>query len=180
MTYYLSVHRNNCLTQALSGRDRAQAQGWKNEAGKSEVLQTVRAEDGNRGRDRTYRRRLARTESFPVLGVWRGRQRSDCVAWQPYDTRRTGRKHGHLCRNGGGSTFLIWVSPIPRARQESLTAAILRYARMNPVPALSRDRFEPAKRARSINQWNAPPMSHESASSSASLRWPGTMAIGIG
>ena len=128
MTYYLSVHRNNCSTQAFSGRDRAQAEGWKSEAGKSEVLQTVRAGDGNRGQDRPYRKRLARADSFPVLRVWRGRQRSDCVAWQPYDSGRTGWEHGHLCRNDGGSIFLIWVSPIPRARQESVTAAILRYA----------------------------------------------------
>jgi hypothetical protein len=33
-----------------------------------------------------------------------------------------------LNRNGGGETFFPWASPIPRAGQESLTAAILRCA----------------------------------------------------
>jgi hypothetical protein len=33
-----------------------------------------------------------------------------------------------LNRNGGGETFFPWASPIPRASQESLTAAILRCA----------------------------------------------------
>ena len=33
-----------------------------------------------------------------------------------------------LNRNGGGETFFPWVLPIPRASQESLTAAILRCA----------------------------------------------------
>ncbi len=33
-----------------------------------------------------------------------------------------------LNRNGGGETFFPWALPIPRAGQESLTAAILRCA----------------------------------------------------
>ena len=33
-----------------------------------------------------------------------------------------------LSRNGGGATFFPWASPIPRAGQESLAAAILRCA----------------------------------------------------
>ncbi|MDB5605925.1 MAG: hypothetical protein JWP25_2825 [Bradyrhizobium sp.] len=33
-----------------------------------------------------------------------------------------------LNRNGGGETFFRWALPIPRAGQESLTAAILRCA----------------------------------------------------
>ena len=33
-----------------------------------------------------------------------------------------------LNRNGGAETFFPWASPIPRGRQESLTAAILRCA----------------------------------------------------
>jgi uncharacterized protein (DUF736 family) len=45
------------------------------------------------------------------------------VIW-PKDGKRLDR----LCRNGGGLTFFPWASPIPRASQKSLSAAVLRCA----------------------------------------------------
>jgi uncharacterized protein (DUF736 family) len=61
---------------------------------------------------------------FSLKAVWHA---TDAVSSMPRSPRWTAAPRSSF-RNGGGGTFFPWASPIPRGRQESRSAAILRCA----------------------------------------------------